>query len=97
MQLPVDINNVYELREWCTWSGGKDNVQAAIDHGHGDELFVKLENLIDEGVLDPADVNDFIWFDLPDKYPEFFEDEEDEEGDLVMLKEIHIPHLRSGG
>lgn len=66
------------LRDFQAWSGAKDNLQTVLENGKMDEL----DSLVNELFYEPVDettLNDFLWFDLPENYPELLESNSEEE------------------
>lgn len=76
MKYTVELNDV---RDFPAWSGGKDNLNKAIELGKADELNDILEEVFMEEVPTKTQVNDFLWFDLDELYPDFLEEEDEEE------------------
>lgn len=83
LYLPIEINNVYELRDWdCIDPGAEDVINRAIEAGHGEDLFNLIEEFFVEepdalflgrdGMLEPNTLNSYIRLRLEEDFPEFF-------------------------
>ena len=62
------------------WSGAAENIATAIELGTDDQVFYILEDLFYDGEASDTQINDYVWFDMPNDYPELF-GEEDEDDD----------------
>ena len=74
----VVTTEITTLRDFQAWSGAKDNLQTVLENGKMDEL----DSLVNELFYEPVDettLNDFLWFDLPEFYPELLESNSEEE------------------
>lgn len=74
----VVTTEITTLRDFQAWSGAKDNLQTVLENGKMDEL----DSLVNELFFEPVDettLNDFLWFDLPENYPELLESNSEEE------------------
>lgn len=74
----VVTTEISTLRDFQAWSGAKDNLQTVLENGKMDEL----DSLVNELFFEPVDettLNDFLWFDLPENYPELLESNSEEE------------------
>lgn len=74
----VVTTEITTLRDFQAWSGAKDNLQTVLENGKMDELDALCEELFYEPV-DETTLNDFLWFDLPENYPELLESNSEEE------------------
>jgi hypothetical protein len=66
------------LRDFQAWAGAKDNLQTVLENGKMDELDALVEELFYEPV-DETILNDFLWFDLSQNYPELLSSNSEEE------------------
>lgn len=62
------------------WSGARENIATAIELGTDGQVFAILEELFYDGDYTDTQINDYVWFDMPNDYPELF-GEEGEDGD----------------
>ena len=65
-------SEITSLREFEAWAGAKDNLNTVLENGKMDELDALVEELFYEPVSETT-LNDFLWFDLPEFYPEYLE------------------------
>lgn len=63
------------------WSGARENISTAIELGTDDQVFAILEELFYDGDASDTQINDYVWFDMPNDYPELFGEEDDEDDD----------------
>lgn len=69
----IITSEITTLRNFEAWSGAKDNLNTVLENGKMDELDALVEELFGEEPTDETKLNDFLWFDLPEFYPEFLE------------------------
>lgn len=62
------------------WAGARDNINTARELGTDGQVFSILEELFYDGDSTDTQINDYVWFDMPNDYPELF-GEEGEDGD----------------
>lgn len=65
-------SEITSLRYFEAWAGAKDNLNTVLENGKMDELDALVEELFYEPVNETT-LNDFLWFDLPEFYPEYLE------------------------
>lgn len=70
----IITSEITTLRNFEAWSGAKDNLKTVLENGKMDELDALVEELFGEEPTDETKLNDFLWFDLPEFYPELLED-----------------------
>lgn len=71
------------LWDFEAWSGGKDSLDILKEQGKAacDEVEQFIDEMFPDG-LDETTLNDYLWFDVAQDFPQYFkEDEEDEEED----------------
>lgn len=78
MKVTREIN----LDEFKAWSGGKETLDELRKTGFVDNAQELVEELWPDGV-DATTLNDFLWFDLKDRNPEWFNDHWDEMQDAI--------------
>ena len=61
------------------WSGAKQNIEKARSLGTEDQVFEILEEMFSDGDASETDINDYVWNEMPDEYPELFGEDEDED------------------
>ena len=77
----------YYVEEYASsfefWAGARENISTARELGTDDQVFSILEELFAEGDCSDTQINDYVWFDMPNDYPELFgeEGEDDDEDD----------------
>lgn len=62
------------------WAGARENINTARELGTDDQVFSILEELFYDGDSTDTQINDYVWFDMSNDYPELF-GEEGEDGD----------------
>lgn len=64
------------------WAGARENINTARELGTDDQVFSILEELFYDGDSTDTQINDYVWFDMPNDYPELFGEEgEDDDYD----------------
>lgn len=71
----IITSEITTLRNFEAWSGAKDNLNTVLENGKMDELDALVEELFGEEPTDETKLNDFLWFDLPEFYPELLGEE----------------------
>ncbi len=71
----IITSEITTLRNFEAWSGAKDNLKTVLENGKMDELDALVEELFGEEPTDETKLNDFLWFDLPEFYPELLGEE----------------------
>ena len=66
-------SEITSLRYFEAWAGAKDNLKTVLENGKMDELDALVEELFWEEPVSETTLNDFLWFDLPEFYPEYLE------------------------
>lgn len=70
----IITSEITTLRNFEAWSGAKDNLNTVLENGKIDELDALVEELFGEEPTDETKINDFLWFDVPEFYPELLSD-----------------------
>lgn len=70
----MKVTREIDLDEFDAWSGGKETMDALRKTGFVDNAQELVEELWPDGV-DATTLNDFLWFDLEDMRPEWFNDD----------------------
>ena len=78
--IKVELNSVYNFE---AWSGGKSTLDRVIEKNRVDELDELLEEFFSDSELTDTQLNDFLWFDLPemDGWKNLWNDDEDEDNE----------------
>lgn len=63
------------------WAGAKENIATAIELETDDQVFSILEELFYDGEASDTQINDYVWFDMPNDYPELFGEESEDDDD----------------
>ena len=66
-------SEISSIREFEAWAGAKDNLKEVFEAGKVDELDCLLEDLFGDEPVSDTTLNDFLWFDLPESFPEMME------------------------
>ncbi len=75
----IITSEITTLRNFEAWAGGKDNLNTVLENGKMDELDALVEELFGEEPTDETQLNDFLWFDLPENFPELLSSNSEEE------------------
>lgn len=86
------INDDVDLRDFKAWSGGKDRLDELISIGTVDKAQQEIEELFPDGITD-TQLNDWLWFDVEEQHPEWFNDDWDEMQDTIN----RIDEMRASG
>lgn len=68
------------LENFNAWSGAVCRLETLKEKGACDEVEHYLEGIFPDGMTD-TDVNDYLWFEVEDDFPQYFEEDDEEEGD----------------
>lgn len=74
------IDNFYELRDLC-WSGALQTLDEIEEQGRMDEAIDLIEQVFYGETPTDTEVNDLVWFDLPDMMGLYDEDDDEEDED----------------
>jgi hypothetical protein len=69
----IITSEITSLRNFEAWAGAKDNLKEVLENGKMDELDALVEELFCEEPVSETTLNDFLWFRLPEFYPELLE------------------------
>lgn len=61
----VEYNNIYDILE-NSWDGAKDTLEEVIEQRRENEAMQIIEDVFLESTLTDGQLNDFIWFELPE-------------------------------
>lgn len=78
----MKVTSEIDLDRFDAWSGGKETLDELRKTGFVDNAQELVEELWPDGV-DATTLNDFLWFDLEDMRPEWFNDDWDEMQDAI--------------
>ena len=56
-----------DLKDFKAWNGGKDALDRILELGLEDEVQAYIEDIFPDGIED-TQLNDFLWFDAPDEF-----------------------------
>jgi hypothetical protein len=86
------IDEDVDLEDFEAWDGGRDRLDELIKIGTVDKAQAEIEELFPDGITD-TQLNDWLWFDVEEQHPEWFNDDWDE-----MQEVIHrIDEMRASG
>lgn len=86
------IDEDVDLEDFKAWDGGRDRLDELIEIGTVDKAQAEIEELFPDGITD-TQLNDWLWFDVEEQHPEWFNDDWDE-----MQETIHrIDEMRASG
>lgn len=66
------------LKDFDAWSGGKDRLDVLIEQDACDEVERFIDEIFPEG-LEETTLNDYLWFDVENDFPQYFNDDEEDE------------------
>ena len=69
----IITTEITTLRNFEAWAGAKDNLNEVLECGKMDELDCLVQELFGEEPTSETTLNDFLWFDLPEFYPELMQ------------------------
>ena len=61
----VEYNNIYDILE-NSWDGAKDTLEEVIEQRRENEAMQIIEDAFFESTPTLTQLNDFIWFELPE-------------------------------
>ena len=83
IKVTVDMDRWYKYKDYM-WGGALNRLNDVEEQGREEEAMNIIEDCMSEDVLgyipSEAEVNDFIWFDLPD-IMHLYDEDDDEEDD----------------
>lgn len=68
------------LEDFEAWSGGEDHLKVLRDKGVCDEVEQYINEIFPDG-LEEITLNDYLWFDVEDDFPQYFKEDEEESDD----------------
>jgi hypothetical protein len=71
-----------DLENFDAWQGGKDRLNELIKIGTVKKAQQEIEELFPDGI-DDGQLNDWLWFDVEDQHPEWFNDNWDEMQEVI--------------
>ena len=76
----TELNSIANFQ---AWSGGKSTLDRIIELDRIDELDELIEELFNDTTPTETELNDFLWFDLPemDGWKNLWNDDEDEDNE----------------
>ena len=77
------------LRDFPAWSGGEETLNAIIDADKIEEADELAEEMFADETPTDTDVNDWLWFDLPDEM-HLYDEEGDEAPDMTDEEETPV-------
>ena len=69
-----------DLDHFEAWSGGKVVLDILIEKGGCDDVQTFIEECFPDGIDETA-LNDYLWFQVEEDFPQFFEEDEEDEED----------------
>lgn len=75
------IDEDVDLKDFEAWSGGKETLDKLIEYGTVGKAQAEIEELFPDGITD-TQLNDWLWFDVEDQHPEWFDDYREEKEDI---------------
>ena len=76
----MTITTETSLENFDAWSGAVDRLNTLRENGGCDEVERFLEECHPDGMTD-TDVNDYLWFQVEEDFPQYFREDDDEEED----------------
>ena len=78
MTIKKEIDTWQELIDMC-WSGASDTLEQAEKVNAEDEVLEHLEEVFYDNLPTETELNDYIWFELPDELNLYERDEDEDE------------------
>ena len=83
------IDEDVDLKDFKAWSEGRDVLDRLIEYGTVDTAQAEIEELFPDGITD-TQLNDWLWFDVEDQHPEWFDDYREEKEEVRnKVEETH--------
>ena len=83
------IDEDVDLKDFKAWSEGRNVLDKLIEYGTVDKAQTEIEELFPDGITD-TQLNDWLWFDVEDQHPEWFDDYRDEKDEVgSRVEETH--------
>ena len=83
------IDEDVDLKDFKAWSEGRDVLDRLIEYGTVDKAQAEIEELFPDGITD-TQLNDWLWFDVEDQHPEWFDDYREEKEEVRnKVEETH--------
>ena len=80
--MKVTSEKEIDLENFDAWQGGKDRLDELIKIGTVRKAQQEIEELFPDGI-DDGQLNDWLWFDVEDQHPEWFNDNWDEMQEVI--------------
>lgn len=84
--MKVTSEEEIDLENFKAWEGGKDRLDELIKIGTVKKAQQEIEELFPDGI-DDGQLNDWLWFDVEDQHPEWFNDSWDEMQEIISKVE----------
>lgn len=84
--MKVTSEKEIDLQNFDAWQGGKDRLDELIKIGTVKKAQQEIEELFPDGI-DDGQLNDWLWFDVEDQHPEWFNDNWDEMQEIISKVE----------
>lgn len=75
------IDEDVDLEDFKAWSEGRNVLDRLIECGTVDKAQAWIEELFPDGITD-TQLNDYLWFEIEDDHPEWFDDYRDEKEEI---------------
>lgn len=75
------IEEDVDLKDFKAWSEGRNVLDKLIEYGTVDKAQAWIEELFPDGITD-TQLNDYLWFEIEDDHPEWFDDYREEKEDI---------------
>lgn len=83
------INEDVDLEDFKAWNEGRNVLDKLIEYGTVDKAQAWIEELYPDGITD-TQLNDYLWFQIEDDHPEWFDDYREEKEEVRrQVEETH--------
>jgi len=83
------IDEYVDLKDFKAWSEGRNVLDKLIEYGTVDKAQAEIEELFPDGITN-IQLNDWLWFEVEDQHPEWFDDYRDEKEEIrSKVEETH--------
>lgn len=83
------IDEDVDLKDFEAWNEGRNVLDKLIEYGTVDKAQAEIEELFPDGITD-TQLNDWLWFDVEEQHPEWFDDNREEKEEVRrQVEETH--------
>lgn len=83
------IDEDVDLKDFKAWSEGRNVLDRLIEYGTVGKAQTEIEEMFPDGITD-TQLNDYLWFQIEDDHPEWFDDNREEKEEIRRkVEETH--------